>query len=653
MAITGKEQTAASVATPDTGYNSIFSDSADSTWKTKDDTGTVTVLGASGALTDLTDVTLTGPATGSVLVKSAGDWVDGQVDLADADAVTGELGTANIANDAVTYAKVQNVSAASRLLGRGSAAGAGDVEELTIGAGLTLTGTDLTASASAPALTDLTDVTLTAPATGSVLIKSAGDWVDGQVDLADADAVTGVLPSANVATTLVSKTLSSPSLTATGDIDVDMVDVGTTLLDVMNTGAGVADIRADGKLRFKGGTAFDVILTGTPTAERTLTFPDRTDTVVLLGGAQTLTDKTLTSPILTTPALGTPASGVLTNCTGLPIAGGGTGQATQTAAMDALSPTTTKGDLLVDNGTNVIRLAVGTNTQVLTADSLEASGVKWAAGGAGGGDSVSVNGVAATDADLDDATPAAPAGGTNAKWQKDSSTPNNISAYLDWGAVMDGIRRKPFFYTDFLEASTGQTTIQPPWVRAVISGTFASVAGLGSHPGILRFISAAGASTGGNFATTGTNTMIFAGGEVYEAIINIDTLANTTIKFGFMDVFSASTPTDGAWIEISSDGVAVGKTANNTSVTTSATIATLSAGTWYRCRIEANSAATSIAFTIWIDDGTQQGTQANTLNIPTAAGREFSSGFVALSSTSVNIVQLDWVAQWFTRALTR
>ena len=37
---------------------------------------------------------------------------------------------ATIANDAVTYAKMQNVSAASRLLGRGSAAGAGNVEEI-------------------------------------------------------------------------------------------------------------------------------------------------------------------------------------------------------------------------------------------------------------------------------------------------------------------------------------------------------------------------------------------------------------------------------------------------------------------------------------------------------------------------------------------
>jgi hypothetical protein len=54
--------------------------------------------------------------------------------------------TWTIDNDAVTYAKIQNVSAASRLLGRGSASGSGDVEEITIGTGLTLTGTELSTS---------------------------------------------------------------------------------------------------------------------------------------------------------------------------------------------------------------------------------------------------------------------------------------------------------------------------------------------------------------------------------------------------------------------------------------------------------------------------------------------------------------------------
>lgn len=48
-------------------------------------------------------------------------------------------------------------------------------------------------------------------------------------------------------------------------------------------------------------------------------------------------------------------------------------------------PTTTKGDLVAHNGTTNIRLAVGSDGQVLTADSAQAAGVKWAAGGGGGG----------------------------------------------------------------------------------------------------------------------------------------------------------------------------------------------------------------------------------------------------------------------------
>jgi len=59
--------------------------------------------------------------------------------------------TWTVDNDAVTYAKIQNVSATSRLLGRASS-GAGDIEEITIGTGLTLTGTTLSAGGGGGAL---------------------------------------------------------------------------------------------------------------------------------------------------------------------------------------------------------------------------------------------------------------------------------------------------------------------------------------------------------------------------------------------------------------------------------------------------------------------------------------------------------------------
>ena len=96
---------------------------------------------------------------------------------------------------------------------------------------------------------------------------------------------------------------------------------------------------------------------GTPTVSiDTATTVDKTT-------AQTLTNKTLTSPVLTTPSIST---------------------------------ITTKGDLLgFDTALN--RVPIGTNNQVLTADSAQALGLKWATPASGGGQTlISTNTLSST-----------------------------------------------------------------------------------------------------------------------------------------------------------------------------------------------------------------------------------------------------------------
>jgi hypothetical protein len=45
--------------------------------------------------------------------------------------------------------------------------------------------------------------------------------------------------------------------------------------------------------------------------------------------------------------------------------------------------TSTKGDVLASDGTNIVKVAIGSNDQVLTADSAQTAGVKWAAAASG------------------------------------------------------------------------------------------------------------------------------------------------------------------------------------------------------------------------------------------------------------------------------
>lgn len=123
------------------------------------------VLGDSVTPTNLQDTAVTPSTYGSptqvpVLTLDSDGRVTNAVNttiagVAPADGDKGDLtvsasgATWTIDNDVVTYAKLQNISAASKLLGRGSASGAGDTQEITLGTNLSMSGTTLNAAGGA------------------------------------------------------------------------------------------------------------------------------------------------------------------------------------------------------------------------------------------------------------------------------------------------------------------------------------------------------------------------------------------------------------------------------------------------------------------------------------------------------------------------
>ncbi len=88
--------------------------------------------------------------------------------------VSGGGATWTIDTGAVTLAKIADASAASRLLGRGSAAGAGDFQEITLGSNITMSGTTLNVSSGTAVLGDGDYGDIVVSASGTVMAIDSG-----------------------------------------------------------------------------------------------------------------------------------------------------------------------------------------------------------------------------------------------------------------------------------------------------------------------------------------------------------------------------------------------------------------------------------------------------------------------------------------------
>ena len=136
-----------------------------------------------------------------------------------------------------------------------------------------------------------------------------------------------------------------------------------TLTNPVITGVTISNLNVtDSSITFEGSTAdeFETTLSVTnPTADRTITFPDATGTVVLTDLAQTLTNKTISGA---TNTLSNIANSSLTNSSvtinGTSVSLGGT--ATVTAAAGTLTGTTLNSSVVTSSLTSVGTIGTGT-----------------------------------------------------------------------------------------------------------------------------------------------------------------------------------------------------------------------------------------------------------------------------------------------------